>query len=151
MKKGDIYYLKRDLGNEIVGKFEITDFVPMVPYDEPCSVTGICSRVVTWTADTPHIPLEYEFVAHVYCKWDSCTHWNFFGEDHFDDEDAHNSYYHLCGAHCFADHIRMLCFVWKLMAILMPSSMDEYLEESQEIGDIIPLMLDGYSIIKKED
>lgn len=150
MKKGDVYYLKRDLDGEIVGRFEIEDAIPSITSDEPCSVTGICSLVICWSADHK-IPLDWEFVAAVYCKWDGCTHWNFYGEDHFDDEDEHNAYYHLCGSYCFADHIRMICFVWKLMATLMPSYADEYYYDSQEVRDLIPIMLDGYSIVKRED
>lgn len=148
--KGDIYYLKRDLDGEIVGRFEITEWIPNLFKDEPCCITGICSLVTSWSADSKKIPLDWEFVASVYCKWDGCTHWNFYGEDHFDDEDVHDSYYHLCGAYCFADHIRMLCFVWKLMATLMPGSENEYLNESQEVRDLIPILLDGYSIVKED-
>ena len=105
--KGDIYYLK-DHNGHISHKFVVDD-------DDFC-LEGRCYEVVTWNADWS--PYEYDFVADVYCKWDACSHWRFYGEDYNPDaeldEKEQDSYYHLCGGHSFGNHIRAMCFVWKL-------------------------------------
>lgn len=58
-------------------------------------LAGHLMTISSWSLD--NIPLESEFMASVYFKWDGCTHWSFFGEDYQQGSDA-DSYYHLCGS-----------------------------------------------------
>ena len=97
------------------------------------------------------------FIADVYCKSGSCTHWRFYGEDYCEDiETDIDPYYHLCGSHCFTHHITAMCFVWKLAAEILSESMperaveihDDYFDH-ERIRKLVDLMLDGYEIIKE--
>lgn len=144
--KGDVYYLINSDGYTTC-KFEFTDDY----------MTGVCYECYTW--DTHKNPLEYHYVADVYCKWDSCTHWWFRGQDY--DSGDNDSYYHLCGSGCFTDHIRAMCFVWRLAAMTLIK--DENYSKSLKpdiaryyIGDdktrqLVSLMLDGYTIKKENE
>jgi hypothetical protein len=52
------------------------------------------------------------FMADFIIKWDGCSHWYFHGEDHINDGEK-DSYYHLCGASNYIQHIACLWFAWK--------------------------------------
>lgn len=104
--KGDIYYLRDNTGY-ISHKFVVDD--------DDFGFEGECYEGRAWDPDTL-IPFEYDYVAGVCCKWDACSHWYFRGEDYNPDdkENEADSYYHLCGGYTFGNHIRAMCFVWKL-------------------------------------
>lgn len=142
MDKPKTYYLKDE--EKIVAKFVFDD----VDYFE-----GACYECVNWFCDEQYTPSRWLFHSSVYAKWDGCTHWNFYGED-FDEGLNESSYYHLCG-HCnFENHIRLMCFVWKL-------AMDYHLKDTKKDihsteytkqeykTNLIDVMLDGYSIIEE--
>lgn len=151
MSKGDVYYLIHSNGQP-VAKFE---------QDEDY-MSGNCYQCYTWCDDGNGnyiIPDDWEFFANVYCKWDSCTHWWFYGENFREDlpKDI-GGYYHICGTHCFTDHIRTMCFVWKLAAMILVedanNANNDYTQEAyfktEEIKQLIELTLKDYTIKKGE-
>lgn len=147
--KGDIYYLKNPRGY-IVAKFEQTDDY----------MTGVCYECSGWGGSDLKDPCDWSFFADVYCKYDSCTHWNFFGEDYNPNtKEGRDSYYHICGDYCFLDHVRMMCFVWKIAEDILVESCGsgayntaEYTREaysgSKKLKHLVDYMLDGYTIEK---
>lgn len=142
--ENDTYYLKKNDG-DIELKFVVTDD----RYSS--SICGNCFEYHSWRLDGT--PVESSFVASVYCKWDTCTHWWFYGEDYDPEFDDKDSYYHLCGRRCFKGHIRAMCFIWKLCAELLKSRdesdiVDDYYDD--EITTLIDFMLKDYTIIKGE-
>lgn len=151
--KGDIFYLKDPTG-QITHKFVIDE-------DSYFSLMGKCYEAYSWSMSGK--PLEYHFVTDVYCKWDSCTHWYFYGEDYDPDtEYEKDSYYHLCGGYSFMNHITAMCFVWKLAEQLITKyrSKDNYkysrnytngaYYDHERIRRLISTVLDGYEIVKGE-
>lgn len=143
--KGDIFYLKDPTG-EITHKFVIDE-------DSRFSLVGKCYEAYSWSMSGE--PFEYHFSADVYCKWDSCTHWYFYGED-YDPETEYekDSYYHLCGGYSFMNHITAMCFVWKLSEQLISSNRpkDTYTNgayyDHERIKKLISTVLEGYEIVK---
>ena len=146
----EVYYLVKS-DNFVHSKFEVDD-------RSAHYVSGKCFNCISWENDG--CPYEYEFLAYVTCKWDSCTHWRFLGEE-FNPEikttntDGVDAYYHLCGSYCFLSHIRAMCFVWKLVEQLMTKSgqklaTKEYYDNA-EIKALIDMMLTGYNIVKGEE
>ena len=124
------------------------------------SVIGKCWTPTRWRcSDDQHNkePLESDFLARVYMKWDSCTHWHFNGEDWSEKGDEVDAYYHLCGPNIFVNHIRAMCFVWKVAADLIIASSDnqfdseEFYFDDKKIKPLIELMLDGYTIERVEE
>lgn len=152
--KGDTYYLKNTSTGYVAGVF-------VVDKADQFAVFGTCYEPVSWDIDT-HEPYETYYLADVYCKWDSCTHWYFRGED-YDPylKTEEDSYYHLCSEFSFNTHIRLMCFVWKLVSRIMTAERilegqegveDNYFKK-EEIKALMLLMLDGYEIVsvgKKE-
>lgn len=137
--KGDVYYLKDTTDhNRIVAKFVVEN--------DDRTLMGDCYSAVSWYSDGS--VCDYDYFAGVYCKLDSCTHWYFYGED-YDPElkNEKDSYYHLCGAGCFMEHIRLMCFVWKLASIITGSS-DDYFD-NDEIKKLVDTMLKDYFIQKE--
>lgn len=150
---GDViatYYLKNSDGC-VVARFDAEKITEWY-------IDGKCYSAISWFEN--NVVCDWHFVCDVCCKFDGCTHWYFKGEDTYDDEGPHDSYYHLCGAGIFADHIRCMCFVWKLAYMLMtdahydknedPGHLDNYYWDTEEIEALCKLMLDGYSIVKGE-
>ncbi|MBR2389271.1 MAG: hypothetical protein IKA94_00560 [Mogibacterium sp.] len=138
------YYLKNKDG-EIWAKFEITDL------HEGSSLDGQLYEATAWSGCDQKTPIEWSFIADIYGKWDSCTHWWFRGED-CDPElkTEKDSYYHLCGGYCFAGHIRNMCFAWKVMCMVLSGNRDdsyalEYYTEGS-IGEVIEFMLKDFTI-----
>lgn len=154
--KGDRYFL-RDNKGYIIGVFEVDS-------DDCHSVMGKCYEPYSWYQDK--LPAESNFFADVYCKWDSCTHWNFYGED-YDPEldktsDGVDSYYHICGEYGLHNHVRLMCFVWKLVSDIMTinrrKSNVQYFADTtkeyfkyQETKDLCIMMLCGCGIEKVDE
>lgn len=118
-------------------------------------IEGVCYAAIGWELDGT--PVNWEFVADTYCKADACTHWYFFGEDYDPEsksEDNECFYYHLCGGYSFMDHLTSMCFVWKLMEILLGENRnyatDSYYDH-ERIKQVINLVLYGYTIEKVND
>lgn len=141
-------YILRDTQSDFIhSKFEVS--VRCEAYIE-----GACYAAVCWTPDK--MPIDWAFVADTYCKADACTHWYFFGDDYDPEsksEDNGCSYYHLCGGYSFMDHLTSMCFVWKLMEMLLGENRnyvaDSYYDH-ERIKQVINLVLDGY-VIEKVD
>lgn len=150
--KGDTYYLKDKEG--LIGYKFVVD-------SDDFSLSGTCYETYSW--DIHGTPFEYSFVANVYCKWDACTHWYFYGEDYNPDaeldEKEQDAYYHLCGGYSFMGHITAMCFVWKLAEQIISKdpwtirnsisgyTHDEYYDH-ERIKQLIDLVLNGYEIMK---
>lgn len=140
--KGDIWYLKDDDG-QIGYKFVVEN--------DDFNLIGKCYEVWSWYVDGT--PCEYGFVADAYCKWDACTHWNFYGEN-YDPEITQkpDSYYHLCGGYSFMGHIIAMCFVWKLAEQIISENSSGYVNDEyydhERIKQLIELVLNGYEIVK---
>lgn len=146
----DVYYLKNKETGYIVGKFVVDEATGF-------AVFGKCYDAVGWYG--PDNPTDWDFLADVYCKWDSCTHWYFYGEDYDPEyeESEKDSYYHLCAEHTFNSHIRLMCFVWKLVADIMAERGDKPEEcerditknyfELEETRKLVELMLDGFEVV----
>ena len=145
----DTYYLVDEMDDSIVGKFEVDTA-------DDCHVTGNCYSATAWTSDNQ--PIEWGFVSDVYCKWDSCTHWNFRGEDYdpeINKNEPGNNYYHLCGEEVFINHIRMMCFVWMVVTIIMEKYRQDRVVSHQYLEDdntalLVHSLLNGYKIESAE-
>ena len=148
------YYLRDKDDGRIYSKIEATNITRCL--------MGICYSAIGWSSDMDFV-LDWQFVADVYCKFDSCTHWNFYGE-RFDPEtetsEGADSYYHLCGPECFTEHIRNMCFIWKVAEMVLTESYpdDTYrdiVRENYEVGGLagrlVEMMLKDYVITKAED
>lgn len=138
---GDTYYLKNDDGY-ISHKFVVDN--------DDFYLSGECYAATSWYSNDR--PCDWEFVAGVYCGWDSCTHWYFYGEEQ-------DSYYYLCGGYTFLNHIKAMCFVWKLAEQILvkdPHTIrtgnatyihDSYYEP-EKLEKLMEVVLDGCEIIK---
>lgn len=144
----ETYILKNIKPGYIHSKFEVS--VRCDAY-----VEGVCYAAVGWELDGT--PVNWKFVADTYCKEDACTHWYFCGEDYDPEsksEDDGCSYYHLCGGYCFIDYLTSMCFVWKLMEMLLSetrSCVTESYYDSERVKQIVDMVLDGYVIEKVDD
>lgn len=141
----DVYYLKDTKTGYIEGKF-------VVKKADTSHVDGVCYDAVSWIG--PDNPIDFQLLADVYCKWDACTHWYFEGEDYDPETATHgdnpDGYYHLCSGDGFNHHIRLMCFVWKLVADIMGEDRVENYFEVDTTRKLVDLMLDGYEIVKAE-
>lgn len=144
-EKGDVYQLRDKETGYIEAIFEITRY-------NSASLDGILKQVVSW--DTDKTPIEYHFIADIYCKWDSCTHWWFRGEDYKDgcDEGDIDGYYHLCGPECFIAHIQAMCFAWNVASNLLADrhetdECDYSVYRPKYIRELTDLLLKDYEII----
>lgn len=147
----NVYYLKNSKG--------YIECVFVVDDASPYSVTGRCYQITSWGGDKK--PVDDSFFARVYCKWDACTHWHFSGEDHTDSSENVDAYYHICGSHCVLEHVRAMCFIWKLVADIIadlskkpddpynPDIIEEYFD-GDDISNLVEVMLKDY-VIEKED
>ena len=154
---GSIFYLK-DSDDYIIGVITIDN-------SDHHAVDGTCKEVTSWYGNKIPDIENAKYLADFYCKWDACTHWNFRGEDYDPliencDED---NYYHLCGQRSFTDHIRLMCFVWKVVAMILVREnqksdfvdnseyvLKEAYFESDKIKALVEFMLDGYTIEEEE-
>lgn len=146
----ETYILRETQSGFIHSKFEVL-------FRCEAYIEGACYVAIAWEASDKKIPAEWEFVADTYCKTDACTHWHFYGEDYDPEsksEDNGCSYYHLCGGYSFMNHLTSMCFVWKLMEMLLGETRD-YATDSyydhERIKQVINLVLDGYVIEKVDD
>ena len=144
----ETYILKSIKPGYIHSKFEISTRCEAYIY-------GVCYSAAGWGPNGT--PVNWKFVADTYCKEDACTHWYFLGEDYDPEsisEDNGCSYYHLCGGYSFLDHLTSMCFVWKLMAMLLGETRgdvaDSYYDRGR-IKQVIDSVLNGYEIEKVDD
>lgn len=144
------FYLTNENGY-IVSKIEATDV-------DRC-LDGMCYSAVSWEPYSKVDVLDWHFVADVYCKFDSYTHWYFHGEDYNPETNTENdSYYHICGPECFKEHIHNMCFVWKVAEMVLKDSYGndpvyaKCIEENYEVngftGKLVDKMLKGCLITK---
>lgn len=150
MNKGEVWVLKDDNDNgRVVAWFECVDGT--------YTMDGNCYIPYSWHMDGT--PFESHFLASVYCKWDGCTHWHFMGEDYQVHDPGSNidSYYHICGDYCFVEHVRAMCFVWKLACMHNAEAHanldveEEYYYSMDQIKQLSDLMLNGYSIVEYKE
>lgn len=141
---------KNDNGvNYVYGKFVI---------DEKTNSSAVFGTVYSCNSWSPETGESFDdnFFAEVYCKHDSCTHWNFNGEEFVPEFDNIDAYYHICGEYCFLNHICLMCFVWKVVADIMDEfhdenyGMEQYFE-LEKTRKLVEMMLDGYEIVRLED
>ena len=138
-----IYYLKDKETNYIIAKFEL-DSIPF---------SGTCYNAICW--DMNDLPIEWQFHCEIYAKSDACTHWYFSGEDYIEEHEI-DGYYHLCSNDSFENHIRLMCFVWKLaMDYHLKMNINnrinyDYIKDSYDTK-LIDFMLKGYEIIDSND
>ena len=143
MKK--TYYLK-DKDGYIIAKFEMVDDY----------FSGDCYECVGWQHDGKS-PCEWHYHSEMFAKFDGCTHWYFKGEDYNKENEEGNcdgidSYYHLCGSDCFENHIRFMCFVWKIAGnyhkerLLEESLLIDYTKKEYD-SELVDYVLKGYEII----
>ena len=151
------YYLE-DKDGWIFSKFEATNIDRYLE--------GKCYIATTWSGESMRDVVNWHFFTDVYCKFDGCTHWYFLGEDYDPEADAAthdneiDAYYHICGPGCFIEHIRNMCFIWKLAEMVIKKSYDtnsyhECIEENYKVngftGKLVDKMLEGYTITVKLD
>lgn len=89
------------------------------------------------------LPGATEPFAHVYAKFDGCTHW------YFDDEIVIDNYAHICGAEWLAQWQQLLAFGWecaKEWFNFFPQQ--EYAQK--EYGKYKSKVLEGYTILRKD-
>lgn len=132
--RGDVYEL-RDPSGDITHWFEVTN-------DDRC-LMGNCYYE------------NGDFVADIYCKWDACTHWRFYGEDYYEGISDIDPYYHLCGGYSFMNYITAMCFVWKLSELIIASNftdsnkVHESYNDHERITKLVDSVLEGHEIVKR--
>lgn len=143
------YYLKERGTHRIIAKYDITELTKGAVY-------GYCYNAVRWVLDDEDDdPVCWDFVADTYLKFDACTHWWFNGESFDPDQDAKthdneiNPYYHICGPELLLSHVRCMCFVWTVARELV--DVDDYYDSNTKINELMTMMLEDYTIVKKED
>ena len=141
----EVYYLIGPDGY-VVSKFEPTGV-------NGASINGNVYVATAWGVDSiARGAVEYEFLAYVYCKFDSCTHWWFNGEDYdVELKTEKNSYYHLCGSNSFVTHIRTMCFIWRLAPKIMKAvePNNDWTSEYRDYkiaNELVDLMLKNHTI-----
>lgn len=137
------YYLKNTETDYVESMIEVEKH-------NRCHADLICYQATAWGIDTK-TPMDYMFLASAYCKWDSCTHWYFYGEDYIPGDDASDkdSYYHLCGSRSFIDHIRAMCFMWKIACEIIGDRAEDNYFASNLCKETVEFMLKGYEILKE--
>lgn len=138
-QKPRIFRLRNGMDNYVAAEFRVDE-------SSEASVSGRCHIPYEWDMDGN--PTDSEYLADVYCKWDSCTHWYFRGEDYGDTANL-DGYYHICGETTLLEHIRAMCFVWQVAADLFREHHGEdydpdYYENVSK--DLVDFMLVGYKI-----
>ena len=142
------YYLEGESGR-IFSKFDATD-------NDRC-LMGMCYIATCWDGKDV---VDWDFFADVYCKFDGCTHWRFYGEDYNPEQDSHthdneiDAYYHICGPGRFKEHVMNMCFVWKLAEMVLKNGcinhmIDDNYETIGFTGKLVDKMLEGYTITVK--
>lgn len=146
------FKLIKDETNEEVARFRVTDL-------SETSVSGDCYTVSGWDADSK-AAADFDFFSNVFCKWDACTHWRFYGED-FEKEDPKetiSNYYHICGADTLVNHVRCMLFIWNVVTMCMKSEagmnkklqmeLAEWYESDTILNKIVEIVKEGYSIVE---
>ena len=84
------------------------------------SVQGEVHAVTAWKSD--YTPLEFELYLTFYMKWDGCCHITF-GERQ-SEKNEQDGYLHLCGAHCFENHIWLMAELYRWAERAIPMERD---------------------------
>ena len=90
------------------------------------------------------VPTDTSFISSGVIKWDSCSHWYFYGEDYKkgDPKSKEDSYYHLCGFHSYLNHIIGLLFAFKVASIYI----EDFDENEMEYFKKYEYLLKDYTI-----
>lgn len=132
------FYLKR-LGGDVLAKVVV----------DPKEAALTCWNGVAWKSDD-EMPIEWEFVAHVYYRFDGCTHWWFFGEDNDGTGTDRDSYYHICGPECLLEIMRCQAFVWWVCALLQKEDVrNEYYLDNDSLNIVTSGLLAGCAILEE--
>lgn len=116
--------------NTIIGIMRYSEMTSAIVTE----VTGwIFEGVVDLEGRTWDKPSDEIFFADVWVKWDSCSHFNFYGEDYKTKEDDNNSYYHICGVDGYKKFVILLWLTHQ--AYMLLSKCDSMLDEC-EIEDM---------------
>ena len=151
------YYLKNSYGY-IIGIFDVVD-------SDKHHVDGSCYQVTGWLCSNDNKPCDFTYVAGIYAKWDACTHWYFDGEDCLpniydtrdESEKEKDAYYHICSDRGFVEHIRLMCFVWKVVSQIIgekrgkPDDINSNYFGMGITSELVELMLKDFEIVKMED
>ena len=92
-------------------------------------------EATSWDSDYSDI-YEKKFIAEVHWRWDSCTHWWFYGIEK-------DSYYHVCSG--ISDWIRLFAFIRKLMYSILGDPQDWYNNKDKELDELV---LKGFDIVE---
>ena len=128
--------------------------VSYIDWDTNCNSLD-CYDIFAWIENKSTgkftIPDAKTFVAHAYLKFDSCTHWWFPGEDYdpTTKEEA-DSYYHICGADSLLSMMTRMAFIWEVGARNHAEGRKVFYDESEELNEIIKLLLSDYEIVEEE-
>ena len=104
-KKLEVIFIKDKESNS-------PDYICVIKEDEPHIFSGWFFKVNGYVACSKGKEVYYFddfiYIGFGICKWDGCSHWYFTGEDIED----HDSYYHICGSHCYTDFVTALSFIF---------------------------------------
>lgn len=137
-----IAYLKDHKGT-IISIFEM---IP-TPEDNPLSINGVLKSVCAWELDDT--PSETNLFASVTIKWDSCSHFFFYGEDATNEKDA-DSYYHVCGVETYALHMAMMAFAYKAFRDIIPDQHGLLNDYGKKMESKVLAFLEGFTIEYKD-
>jgi hypothetical protein len=121
------------------------------------NIKGEIFKVIAWSPDDKNIPYYLNFFAHVYIKWDACSHFTFYGEDLYSEnieydqisnrkkqEEGIESYYHICGLTNYLEFSAILYFAYLTMTMV---TKNEWWKDEDDL-DIMKSIFDGlgYSV-----
>lgn len=114
-----------------------------------------CYEIHGWTRDEKTgkdiIPYDEYFVAHVYARFDGCTHWWFRGEDYEPGTDeGFDSYYHICGEYCLLSKMIQMAFIWEVAAQQHSEWRGEFYDGEYRLDEVRKLLLSDYEITTEE-
>jgi hypothetical protein len=102
--------------NKIIAIYKIEKY--------PINIDGKIYKVVGWNKSNE--PVDFTFFANAWVKWDNCSHFRFYGEDHDEEEKEIDPYYHICGARDYIDFSSMLYFALITMCMINEKTKNNY-------------------------
>ena len=100
------------------------------------SLGAIISIVTSWNSDGE--VYGEEFFASCSIKWDGCSHFNYYGQDLYQDKES-DSYYHECGLNSYYEQ-----FISKLFAFEVAK---HYMKDVEHMDDDLYLDVDRINIL----